>query len=133
MRLVCVSVLLLLCANVFAQDTITSVTKKDSVFSPPEKIPEFPGGEQALYKFLANNLKYPKEAAEKQIGGKVFVRFMVDQEGNVTDVTIYKGVSPEMDAEAIRIVKLMPKWKPGAVNGRSVSIIMTLPIVFTPK
>lgn len=127
------AVLLLLTANVFAQDTIYSSVRSDSVFTLVEIMPEFPGGEQALFKFLAENINYPKKARERGIKGKIYVRFTVDKEGYIQDVEIVKGVSAELDAEAIRVVTIMPRWKPGTQNGKPVSVVMNLPIVFALK
>jgi len=106
---------------------------KGNVFTVVEEMPSFPGGEQALFKFLRDNIQYPKKARRKGITGKVYITFIVDKEGNIMDVKTVKGVSPELDAESVRVVKLMPRWKPGYQNGRPVNVQYNLPIIFTLK
>ncbi|WP_143525090.1 TonB family protein [Labilibacter marinus] len=91
---------------------------------------EFPGGVEALKQFIASNLKYPPIAAESGIQGRVYVTFTVDVDGSIKDVKVVRGICPSVDAEAIRIVKSMPKWKPGKQRGRSVPMSYTVPINF---
>ncbi|PWD98847.1 TonB family protein [Marinilabilia rubra] len=100
------------------------------VFFIVEDMAEFPGGDAALKKYLSEHLKYPKEAKEKGIEGRVYVLFIIDKEGNVTNVKIARGVSPSLDAEAIRVVKSMPKWKPGRLRGKAVPVTFTVPVNF---
>jgi protein TonB len=88
------------------------------------------GGESGLYKFIADNTRYPKIALENNIEGKVFVRLCVTSKGNVDQVSILKGVDPELDAEAIRVVKLFPQFKPGKMNGRPVPVWYVVYISF---
>lgn len=96
-----------------------------------EQMPSFPGGEAALAKFLSNNIRYPHMAANNDIEGRVFVQFIVDYEGNIKDVkTIGAVKGGGLEEEAIRLVKLMPKWKPGKQNGQAVSVFFNLPVVF---
>lgn len=104
---------------------------KEYLFTIVEQMPEFPGGDNALFKFLSDNVKYPRKARNKGITGKVYIHFVVDKEGNVTDISLLRGVSPEIDEEALRVMRLMPKWKPGYQNGRAVSVMYNLPINFT--
>jgi len=94
------------------------------------EMPEFPGGPMALRNFLASNIRYPKVAAESKIQGKVFVSFIVDIDGKVTDAKIVNGVHPLLDSEAIRIVNSMPKWKPGKEKGEAVKVSYAMPINF---
>ncbi|MBQ5533597.1 MAG: energy transducer TonB, partial [Bacteroidales bacterium] len=100
------------------------------VFSVVEQEPEYPGGEEAMYKFLSDNLVYPKAAREKGIQGKVIVEFVVEKNGKISNVKAVKSVSPELDAEAIRVVSKMPKWKPGVQRGEKVRSRWRLPIHF---
>jgi TonB family protein len=82
--------------------------------------PVFPGGDEAMQKFIKDNLVYPAEDKEKGEQGKVYVRFVVEADGTITNVVIARGVSPSIDAEALRIVKMMPSWMPGKQRGRPV-------------
>jgi len=99
-------------------------------FFSAEEMPVPAGGESGLYKFIADNTKYPKIALENNIEGKVFVRLCVTSKGNVDQVSILKGVDPELDAEAIRVVKLFPQFKPGKMNGRPVPVWYVVYISF---
>ena len=95
-----------------------------------EVIPEFPGGQEALNKFLQSNLKYPKEAIEANKEGRVMVKFVVKTDGSITDVTVSESIFKELDEEAVRVVKLMPKWKPGMLRGKTVNVRFSLPVEF---
>lgn len=101
------------------------------IFSPVEQMPTFPGGDIELMKFLKKNLNYPKMSKELGITGTVFVEFIVDESGEMTDIKIAKGVSSDIDKEAIRVVKMMPKWIPGSQRNQPVQVGMRLPIRFT--
>ena len=93
-------------------------------------MPEYPGGEAAMYKWLGKNIKYPQVAKENGIEGKVFVRFIVDQTGKVKDAQIVRGIGGGCDEEALRVVKEMPAWKPGKQRGKPVKVQFTIPIHF---
>jgi len=93
-------------------------------------MPIFPGGEIGLRKYIFNNVKYPIAAREGGIEGKVYIRFCVTKTGNVEKVSIARGVDPLLDNEAIRVVRKLPKWKPGENGGRKVSVWYTVPIAF---
>lgn len=95
-----------------------------------EQMPQFPGGDEALMEFIKNNLRYPHLSAEKGIEGRVTIRFVIDKEGAVTDVTVIRGLDSLCDKEAVRVVKLMPKWTPGRLAGQAVPIYYTLPVVY---
>ena len=113
--------------NVNAQE----VKENELVYIYVENPPSFPGGEKALSKYLAENIIYPKDAKEKGIEGKVYLQFIINEEGSVTDVKIIrKSVNSSLDEEAIRVVKTMPKWIPGKQNGKIVKVQFTLPIIF---
>ena len=100
------------------------------VFDVVEKMPEFPGGQQELMNFLMKNIKYPKEATDKGTQGRVVVQFVVNKDGSVVEPTVVKSVSPELDQEALRVVKMMPKWQPGKQNGEVVRVKYTIPVSF---
>jgi protein TonB len=95
-----------------------------------EQMPEYPGGQMAMNTFLKQNLQYPKLASEMGISGKVYVQFTVDEQGNIGNIKILRGLGAGCDEEAIRVIKLMPKWLPGKQNGTSVKTYFTLPIIF---
>jgi len=113
--------------------------KKDEVLqiedtSPPEifvqEMPDFPGGEREMQKFLAENIQYPADASQNGIQGTVFTQFVVDSKGNITDVKILRGIGGGCDEEATRVIKIMPKWHPGRQNGKTVRVLYNMPIVF---
>ena len=95
-----------------------------------EEKPEYPGGMGELSKLLSSNLKYPLKSQENGVQGEVLVQFVVDKEGNVEEVTVFKGVDPHLDAEALRVIKMMPKWKPGEHEGKEVNVKCTIPVGF---
>ncbi len=103
---------------------------QNEVFFVVEQMPEFPGGELALRKFIAHSVKYPTEATKKGIQGKVFVNFVVEKDGSVGAVKIARGVDPLLDQEAIRVVSELPKWEPGKQKGQAVRVSYTIPINF---
>ena len=101
----------------------------DKVYEKAEVMPEFPGGEQAMMDFVAKNVKYPKEAMEKEISGRVLVSFVVEKDGSINETEVVKGIGGGCDEEAVRVVKAMPKWKPGKEKGKAVRVSFMLPIV----
>lgn len=103
---------------------------EDVVFVIVEKNPEFPGGQTELMKYLAQNIKYPVIAAENGIQGRVVCQFVVNKDGSIVDVQVVRGVDPALDKEAIRVIKSMPKWKPGQQRGQAVRVKFTLPVNF---
>ncbi|MFT7249112.1 MAG: protein TonB [Arcticibacterium sp.] len=101
------------------------------VLTKVEMAPQFPnGGVKKMYEFINKNIKYPKAAQSANISGRVFVKFVVDKEGNVRNPSILKGIGFGADKETIRIVKMMPKWSQGKQNGEPVNIYLTMPIFF---
>lgn len=98
-----------------------------------EEQPVFPGGQEAMFTYIAKQLKYPDDAMDERVQGKVFIEFVVGADGMVTDVTVRRGVNSSLDREAVRVVKSMPKWKPGMQNGRPVAVRYTLPIFISPR
>jgi TonB family protein len=130
----------LLCGNVHLNDNEincalpppppkTSDTSEE-VFDVIEDMPEFPGGLNAMYRWLGANVTYPKQAQENKEIGKVYVNFIVEKNGSISSVKIIRGVSPLLDAEGVRVVKAMPDWKPGVQKGKKVRVRYTLPLVF---
>ena len=103
----------------------------EEFFMVVENMPEFPGGDLGLMKYIQKNVKYPAIAKEYNITGKVYVSFIVDRSGSVTNVKIVRGVDKNLDAEAMRVVKSLPKYKPGKQRGKSVRVMFTIPINFT--
>lgn len=104
--------------------------EKEEVFVVVEEQPLYPGGNSAMMKFLADNIKYPVEAQEKGIQGRVITNFLVEKDGSLSDVRIVRGIDPLLDNEAIRVIQTMPRWNPGRQKGREVSVRFTLPVVF---
>lgn len=105
---------------------------EEEIFTIVESMPEFPGGgQEALFKYLQKEMKYPQIAKENGIQGTVFVNFVVGKDGKIRDVKILRGVNKMLDDEAVRVVKAMPAWKPGKQRGKSVSVSYNLPIKFT--
>ena len=104
--------------------------QQPQVYTVVEQMPEFPGGTSKLMEYMQKNIVYPQDAVEGGIEGRVFVRFVLDPEGFVKDVTVMRGAAPALDKEALRVVKSMPKWLPGMQNGKKVSTYYNLPVVF---
>lgn len=109
----------------------TSQVVSSPVFTVVEKMPEFPGGQAALLKYLASDVKYPKIAMENGIHGRVVASFVVEKDGSIRDVEIVKGVDPSLDQEAIRVLALMPNWIPGQQRGQNVAVKYTVPVTFS--
>jgi len=101
------------------------------IFMVVESMPQFPGGETALHKYLAENIKYPQMAKESGIQGRVFVTFVIEKNGAVTDVRVLRGIGGGCDEEAIRVVKAMPNWSAGKQRGKPVRVQFNLPVKFT--
>ncbi|MDO5663668.1 MAG: M56 family metallopeptidase [Bacteroidia bacterium] len=110
--------------------TAEELKNTNEVFIVVEKQPEFPEGNAAMMRFLNDNIKYPAEAKEKRIQGRVIVNFIVDKDGSLTDITVVRGTNPLLDAEAIRVIQAMPNWKPGMQRGQVVRVRFTLSVVF---
>lgn len=100
------------------------------VFQYAEVMPEFPGGIGAIMQFLASNMIYPEEAQEAEIEGRVVVKFVVSKDGGVYDPQVVKGAHPSLDKEALRVVKMLPRFQPATNNGQPVNVYYTLPISF---
>lgn len=106
------------------------IVKQDEIASILEVMPEFPGGEEAMHKFIVKNVKYPAIDREAGIQGRVYVKFVVEVDGSITNIQVLRGVSKNIDAECIRVIKMMPKWKAGENHGKKVRCYYTLPFTF---
>jgi TonB family protein len=95
-----------------------------------EEMPKFPGGDAALMDYLIKNVKYPAEATKNGAQGRVLVQFIVEKDGSISEIEVVKKIDENLDAEAVRVVKAMPKWKPGMQKGEPVRVRFTLPIMF---
>lgn len=100
------------------------------VYAVVETAPEYPGGQEGMFRYLAKNLKYPVEAASKGITGRVLLQLIINENGNIADVKVIKSAHPLLDAEAIRCVRGMEKWKPGTLNGEPVGSTYPIPVFF---
>lgn len=101
-----------------------------TVYVLAEEMPAFKGGDQALLLFMREKVQYPAEALEQDISGKVYVRFVVDEQGRIRDAEVVKGLGHGLDQEALRLVRIMPWWTPGRVQGQPVRVYYTLPVAF---
>jgi periplasmic protein TonB len=101
------------------------------IFTVVEEAPSYPGGDEARIKFLQENIKYPQMARESGISGTVYVTFVVERDGHVTDVKVMRGIGGGCDEEAIRVINAMPKWNPGKQRGKPVRVQFNMPIKFT--
>jgi protein TonB len=117
-------------AEVVTKEEVIEVEETKPVFTIVEEMPSFPGGETERNKFLASNIVYPQQATENGIQGTVYVSFVVDSKGNVTDVKVLRGIGGGCDEEALRVVKMMPQWHPGKQNGKQVRVLFNMPIYF---
>lgn len=104
--------------------------KKEEVFAHVEQMPKFPGGDAELYKFISNNLNYPAMAIENNVQGRVVVQFVVTKDGSIGNVKVVRSVDRDLDNEAIRVCKKLPKFIPGKQNGQPVNVWYTLPVTF---
>ena len=121
---------LLLLATTASAQNVDTANHSDELFIEYEEDPEFPGGLEALHKFIEDNMQYPQIAAENCIGGRVYVQFEVDTDGTVLNPKILRDIGGGCGEEALRIVRLMPKWKPGRFYGKVVKTTFNLPIFF---
>lgn len=123
-------VLFLLLSQVNAQKNEIPEVKKSIKREKLERMPQFKGGTEALYKFITENLEYPSKAKEDGVEGRVVIRFIISKSGKVSDIEVVKSLSKECDAEAIRLVESMPDWIPGMIEGEPVDVQYTLPVRF---
>lgn len=119
-------------AEAKASDAIAPAdTTKNVVYDVTETMPQFPGGQEMMMKYLAANIKYPASAVKAKKQGRVIVTFVIQKDGSVTKARIARSVDPELDAEALRIVKAMPNWTPGTQDGKPVNVKYTIPVIFS--
>ena len=112
------------------QVDVGSQVQSAPVYQFVEQMPQFPGGDQAMMEYLKKNLRYPIVARENEVQGRVIVRFVVNEDGKVSDVVIMRDIGSGCGQEAVRVVKMMPKWLPGKQNGKPVKTYFTLPVTF---
>ena len=103
---------------------------EQEIFTVVEEMPSFPGGMGECMKFLAKNIKYPTVAQENGVQGRVIVQFVINRDGSIVDAKVVRGVDPYLDKEALRVIKMMPKWSPGKQRGKEVRVKYTLPVMF---
>ena len=115
-------------AQVAVVKSETEPTKK--VYRSVEQMPRFPGGEAALMRYLSDNIKYPANAAKNNIEGRVILQFVIDENGEIGEVKVVRSVDEELDAEAVRVIKSLPKFEPGRENGEAVAVWYTVPVIF---
>lgn len=128
---VSLKVALMMLVLLFSFMTSTAQTKKnDMVFDVVEVMPQFPGGQIAMLKYIMENIKYPEQAMKEGIQGRVAVRFIVEKDGSISDVKPVLSVHPLLNKEAVRVVKSMPKWTPGKQNGKPVRVRFNVPVMF---
>ena len=113
-----------------APEVIEEEVVEQEIFQIVEEMPAFPGGEKALLEYVAKNIKYPQIARETGIQGRVFVGFVVEPDGSVSNVKILRGIGGGCDEEAMRVIKSLPKWKPGKQRGKAVRVSYQIPVVF---
>lgn len=110
--------------------TVSLIPKNDTIYKVVEQLPEYPGGTAKMLTFISENIKYPQSAMEKGIEGKCYIQFVIDVDGSITNVELLRGFDEECDAEALRVVNLMPKWKPGKKDGKPVRVNYLIPVAF---
>lgn len=130
-KLLSLIISLFACLPLFSQNQPMQKVDADGIYMVPDKMPEYPGGVSAMMKFLSSNIKYPVDAQKKAISGRVIVQFVVMEDGSLSQAKIVRGVEPSLDEEALRVVKEMPKWTPGMVDGKKVKVKFTVPIMFS--
>jgi protein TonB len=118
--------------TVNAQKTVVA-EKNQQVFDVVEQMPEYPGGFQALFEYLGQNVKYPEDAEKQKVEGRVLANFVVETDGSISNVKVIKPAFPSLDAEAVRVLSAMPKWTPGMQSGKVVRVKFTVPINFSLK
>ena len=111
-------------------EVVEEDVQEQEIFQIVEEMPSYPGGDQKLMEFVAKNIKYPQIARETGIQGRVFVGFVVEPDGSVSNVKVLRGIGGGCDEEAMRVVKSMPKWKPGKQRGKAVRVSYMLPVNF---
>ena len=107
-----------------------AATLQDSLYRVTEVMPEYPGGPNEMMRYIQENIKYPQSAIDNKIEGRVFVTFVVEKDGSISNAAVLRGIDKECDAEALRVVSSMPKWNPGQQDGKNVRTQFTIPIIY---
>ena len=111
--------------------SISATAQDNTIYDKVEVMPEYKGGTEMLMKFMCDNLQYPQDALEQGKEGRVLVQFVIEKDGSVSDYKVVKGISPSLDAEAMRVAKMIPnKWVAGKNKGKAVRCHFTIPVVF---
>ena len=113
-----------------AKEAPAEKAAEEEIFMVVEQMPEFPGGIKELMDYLGTNVKYPENAMKKNVQGRVVVQFVVEKDGSLSEASVIRSIDPDLDAEALRVVQTMPKWKPGMQKGQAVRVKYTLPVSF---
>jgi protein TonB len=113
-----------------AQEPVKEIKNEEPIFTVVEDMPKYPGGEEARNKYMVDNIKYPEGARKNGIQGRVFVSFVVEKDGAVTDVKVLRGIGGGCDEEAVRVIAAMPNWQPGKQDGKPVRVQFNMPISF---
>lgn len=116
-----------------SNEKVFTKEQTDDVYTYCDQMPEFPGGMEALTNYMVTNIKYPEAAKKNGVHGKVYIQFIVDKDGSLTDIHATKTLDKELDNEAIRVIKMMPKWNPGRDKGQPVKVQIVMPVVFALK
>ena len=114
----------------FTVSATEETVNENTIFQVVEEMPEFPGGMRECMNFIGKNIKYPTQAQENGKEGRVIVQFVVNRDGSIVEPSVVRGVDPELDAEALRVISIMPKWKPGKQRGKAVRVKYTIPVMF---
>lgn len=131
MKILFTALTIVLCTGLSAQAPEgAAVDTAHKVFMFVEIMPQFPGGDAAMMRFLSTNINYPQEALEKGIEGTVYTRFVVGADGKVGSITIQRGLGGGLSEEVVRVLKMMPQWKPGTNDGKAVAVYFNLPVRF---
>ena len=136
MKKLMIVALMTLCGvtTLLAQKTVVSQkAQQEDPFTVVEQMPEFPGGMEGMMTFMKDNMKYPEDAEKQKVEGRVLVQFIVEKDGSLSNVKVLRSVFPSLDAEAVRVVKAMPKWKAVRQKGEPVRVKYTIPIMFKLK
>lgn len=107
--------------------------KEDEVYHVVDDMPEFPGGMDKLLQFINDNMQYPTKAQTEGIQGKVIVQFIIDEDGYIIEPNIVRSVESSLDNEALRLIKMLPQWKPGTLKGKAIKVKYTVPVAFKLK
>ena len=119
-----------LAAALLLVSNISCTSTTEEALEVCDQMPEYPGGMGECMKFLSKNIKYPVEAMENDVQGRVIIQFVVKKDGSISDTKVAKSVDPLLDKEALRVINAMPKWKPGMHEGKTVNVKYTIPVAF---